>query len=109
MKLKESLIIALFISSAIGFGAFWSFNRQEESRIAEVHMNEEQSEQVIKIAKELIEKSHSRQALAFLRQNESILLENPSLSNSWIHLKLQAAQDLKDPEVLQNIYKQFPD
>jgi tetratricopeptide (TPR) repeat protein len=104
LKLKNSLIIALFISSAMGLGAFWMFQRQQEAKIDEIDAKEDPSSLALKIAQDLIDKSHPRQAIAFIRLNENIPLEN----ESWTRLMLQAAKDLKDTETLQALYEQNP-
>lgn len=102
MKLKDSLIIALFISSAIGLGAFWMFQRQQEEKIDEIYAKEEQAALALKVAQDLIDKSRPRQALAFIRLN------NPDLDAPWNGLMLKAAKDLKDTETLHAIYQQDP-
>lgn len=104
MKLSYSLIAALFISSAIGFGAFWTLQKQQEEKIDEIHAKEEQGALALKVAKDLIDKSRPRQALAFFRLNGDILDANPS----WNELMLRAAMDLRDTETLQGIYLQNP-
>lgn len=108
MKLKDSLIIALFISSALGIGAFWMFQKQQEKKIDEIHAQEEQATLALKVAKDLIDKSHPRQALAFFRLNGKYLEENPDLDEPWNELMLRAAKDLKDTETLQTLYLQNP-